>query len=115
MRKLRYAIGAVAFGVLLWQGLVWITGAANFILPSPSPSPWRVAQAGWDHRQLIWESAQVTATEVALGLVPGTFMGVVTAILLASSRRLHQVAMPLLVFTQAVPVFALAPILTLWF
>ncbi|WP_299373900.1 ABC transporter permease [uncultured Tateyamaria sp.] len=110
MRNLRYATGAVAFAVLVWQGLVWITGAPNFILPSP----WRVAQAGWEHRKLIWENAQVTATEVALGLILGTVLGVATAILLASSDRLHRLIMPLLVFTQAVPVFALAPILTLW-
>lgn len=111
MSNLRYALGACAFGLLLWQGLVWITGAPHFILPSP----WRVGQAAWDNRILIGSNAIVTATEVALGLVIGTILGALTAIQLASSARLHRLIMPLLVFTQAVPVFALAPILTLWF
>lgn len=111
MNNLRYALGACAFGLLLWQGLVWITGAPHFILPSP----WRVGQAAWDNRVLIGSNAIVTATEVALGLVIGTSLGALTAIQLASSARLHRLIMPLLVFTQAVPVFALAPILTLWF
>lgn len=111
MNNLRYIAGCVAFGLLLWQGLVWITAAPHFILPSPL----RVAQAGWDNRVLIGENARVTATEVALGLVLGTLLGALTAIQLASSHRLHRLVMPLLVFTQAVPVFALAPILTLWF
>ena len=111
MSNLRYACMAAALGVLLWQGLVWITNAPHFILPSP----WRVAQAGWDNRALIGENAWVTATEVALGLVLGAVLGAVTAVQLASSARLHRLVMPLLVFTQAVPVFALAPILTLWF
>lgn len=111
MSNLRYGLGACAFGLLLWQGLVWITGAPHFILPSP----WRVGQAAWDNRVLIGNNAIVTATEVALGLVIGTVLGALTAIQLASSARLHRLIMPLLVFTQAVPVFALAPILTLWF
>jgi len=111
MSQLRYALGAIVFALILWQGMVWITGAPHFILPSP----WRVAQAGWENRVLIGEHAFVTASEVMLGLVLATLLGVATAIQLASSQRLHRLVMPLLVFTQAVPVFALAPILTLWF
>lgn len=111
MLGLRYAVSATAFGLLLWQGLVWVTGIPHFILPSP----WRVAQAAWDYRFLIGENALVTLTEVALGLVIGSLLGVVTAVQLACSDRLHRLVMPLLIFTQAVPVFALAPILTLWF
>ncbi|MGC8203718.1 ABC transporter permease [Aliiroseovarius sp. PTFE2010] len=111
MSQLRYGLGAIVFALMLWQGMVWITGAPHFILPSP----WRVAQAGWENRVLIGEHALVTATEVMLGLVLATLLGVATAIQLASSQRLHRLVMPLLVFTQAVPVFALAPILTLWF
>ncbi|MEP3845230.1 MAG: ABC transporter permease [Paracoccaceae bacterium] len=111
MSNLRYACMATALGLLLWQGLIWITDAPHFILPSP----WRVAQAGWESRALIGENAWVTATEVALGLILGSILGAVTAVQLASSARLHRLVMPLLVLTQAVPVFALAPILTLWF
>ncbi|CAN0602810.1 unnamed protein product, partial [Ectocarpus sp. 12 AP-2014] len=111
MSTLRYTLGAIAFGLLIWQGIVVLTAAPNFILPSP----WRVAQAAWDNRVLIGSNALVTATEVVLGLILGTLLGVITAIQLASSRQLHRLVMPLLVFTQAVPVFALAPILTLWF
>lgn len=111
MSKLRYVFSVIGFGLLLWQGVIWITGAPHFILPSP----WRVAQVAWNNRALIGANALVTATEVALGLVLGSLLGIVTAIQLASSERLYRLMMPLLVFTQAVPVFALAPILTLWF
>jgi putative hydroxymethylpyrimidine transport system permease protein len=111
MTRIRYALGACAFALLLWQGIVWITGVPSFILPSPL----RVAQAAIANRALIAENAFVTATEVILGLIIGTVLGAVTAIQLASSARLHRLVMPLLIFTQAVPVFALAPLLTLWF
>ncbi|MGJ8547802.1 MAG: ABC transporter permease [Sulfitobacter sp.] len=111
MRRLRYALAATVFALLLWQVIVWITGVPSFILPSPL----RVARAALENRALIAQNALVTATEVFLGLLIGTVLGAVTAIQLARSARLHRLVMPLLIFTQAVPVFALAPILTLWF
>ena len=111
MTRIRYALGACTFALLLWQGIVWLTGVPSFILPSPL----RVAQAALDNRVLIAENALVTATEVILGLITGTVLGAFTAIQFANSDRLHRLVMPLLIFTQAVPVFALAPILTLWF
>ena len=111
MTRIRYALGACTFALLLWQGIVWLTGVPSFILPSPL----RVAQAALDNRLLIAENALVTATEVILGLITGTVLGAFTAVQFANSDRLHRLVMPLLIFTQAVPVFALAPILTLWF
>ena len=111
MTRIRYALGACTFALLVWQGIVWLTGVPSFILPSPL----RVAQAALDNRVLIAENALVTATEVILGLITGTVLGAFTAVQFANSDRLHRLVMPLLIFTQAVPVFALAPILTLWF
>ena len=111
MILIRYALGACTFALLLWQGIVWLTGVPSFILPSPL----RVAQAALDNRVLIAENALVTATEVILGLITGTVLGAFTAVQFANSDRLQRLVMPLLIFTQAVPVFALAPILTLWF
>lgn len=111
MRQLRYPFAATLLALGLWQSLVWITGAPHFILPDP----WRVAQTGFENRALIAEHALVTGTEVILGLLIGSVLGAVTAIQLAAAPKLARLVMPLLVFTQAVPVFALAPILTLWF
>ena len=111
MIRLRYPIVAMLFGLGLWQAVIWITGAPHFILPSP----WRVAKVGFESRALIAEHALVTGTEVILGLLIGAILGALTAIQLAASPKLARLMLPLLVFTQAVPVFALAPILTLWF
>ena len=111
MIRLRYPFYATLIGLGLWQVVIWITGAPHFILPSP----WRVATVGFENRALIAEHALVTGTEVILGLLIGTTLGALTAIQLAASLKLARMMMPLLVFTQAVPVFALAPILTLWF
>ena len=106
-----YILWALLLGLAIWQALVIVTGSPPFILPSP----WRVAQALFDNRVIIAENAWITILEVMAGLVLGTLLGVLTAIQLASSKTTERLMMPILVFTQAVPVFALAPVLTLWF
>ena len=111
LKRLQYPILAPLIGLSLWQAVVWLTNAPHFILPGPL----RVAQAGYKNWESISGHALVTATEIGLGLVIGILLGVATAINLATSPRLARLSLPLLVFTQAVPVFALAPILTLWF
>lgn len=104
-------LGATLFVLVLWQGLVWATGLPRFLLPGPA----LVAQALWDNAELIFYHASITALEVVLGLLIGTLLGAATAIHLASSPAARWLVQPILVMTQALPVFALAPILTLWF
>lgn len=109
--KFRDTFIALLIGIGIWQGLVVLTNAPHYILPSP----WRVAQAAFQSRAIIADNAWVTIAEVLIGLVIGTALGVVTAIQLALSKTAERLMLPILVFTQAVPVFALAPLLTLWF
>lgn len=97
--------------VSAWQLLVLVTGVQPFILPSPL----QVAKALWVYRAIILENAQITIIEVLLGMLFGTVLGIVTAIHLATSATARAILRPILVFSQAIPVFALAPILVLWF
>lgn len=108
--KLLPPIAATAFALLLWQTIVWLTDLPRFILPSPG----LVAETWWTNRALIAEHTLVTLQEVLLGLLIGIALGVVTALHLATSKMARTLVQPILVFTQALPVFALAPILTLW-
>ena len=55
--------------------------------------------------------AGVTLAEIVLGLVLGTLLGMAAAISLAAAPRLRLWLLPVLVISQAPPVFALAPIL----
>lgn len=109
--KARDTVLAILLGLALWQALVVLTAAPHYILPSP----WRVVQAAYKSRLIIAENAWVTGVEVLLGLILGTVLGALTAIQLALSKTTERLVLPILVFTQAVPVFALAPLLTLWF
>ena len=96
--------------LLMWHILVVATGLPAFILPSPM----RVAMALFDNMELISQHAMVTMAEVLLGLCLGTVLGVITAISLAQSQVARLVVRPMMVLSQALPVFALAPVLTLW-
>jgi putative hydroxymethylpyrimidine transport system permease protein len=108
-RLLRPAAAAlIAIG--LWQALVVLADLPPFILPGPL----RVLEALWTNRALIAENAVYTIAEVLMGLALGAALGAATAIWLAASPLARSFVQPTLVFSQAVPVFALAPILTLW-
>ena len=96
--------------VLLWQIIVWLTDAPHFILPAPA----RVAEAWWAHHMTILGHAGVTLLEIALGLLCGVALGVSSALTLSYFGPARRWLLPVLVASQAVPVFALAPILVLW-
>jgi putative hydroxymethylpyrimidine transport system permease protein len=107
----RAGILSALLGVTLWQAVVWATGLPRFILPGPG----LVATTIWKSRALIAEHALITMTEVIAGLILGTVLGALSAVGLAASKWARTLVRPMLVFSQAIPVFALAPILTLWF
>lgn len=107
----RAGILSALLGVALWQTVVWATGLPRFILPGPG----LVATTIWKSRALIAEHALITMTEVIAGLILGTVLGALSAVGLAASKWARTLVRPMLVFSQAIPVFALAPILTLWF
>ncbi len=102
---------AAVLAIALWQAVVWLGELPPFILPGPA----RVVEALWQNRLAIAQNALVTIGEVLVGLVLGALLGAATAVQLAASASARAVVRPILVFTQAVPVFALAPVLTLWF
>ncbi len=105
--------GAVIFlGLLvIWQALVSLTGVESFILPGPLAVA-RALVARWS---LLAENAGVTILEILLGLACGSLLGAASALLIAAFRPARDWLLPVLVVSQAIPVFALAPLLVLWF
>ncbi|MEJ2136525.1 MAG: ABC transporter permease [Desulfofustis sp.] len=95
----------------LWQLLVLATQVPPYILPGPLP----VAQALIDHGPLLLKHLKTTAFEIIAGLLIGTLLGSSCALTMIISPLLKRWMQPVLVISQAIPVFALAPILVLWF
>ncbi len=111
MRRAGSIIASALVALAAWQALILLTGVPRFILPGPA----LVAETLWTSRALIAHHTVITAIEVLAGLALGATLGGATAIALAASPLARQLVRPMLIFSQAVPVFALAPILTLWF
>lgn len=107
---MRRALVAVAALLLVWQGAVWATGLPPFVLPAP----WAVAAEGWTSRAMLAEHGLVTLAEVMAGLGLGGAAGVGFAIAGQVVPALRRWIDPVLAATQAVPVFVLAPVLTIW-
>ena len=110
LRPLAAATAATVAALVIWQAVIWVTGVPRFILPSPV----LVAQAIWESRVLLASHAVVTMTEVLIGLALGAGLGFFSAIALVAWPVVRAFVHPILVVSQSVPVFALAPILTLW-
>ncbi len=101
----------VLCGLLLaWQAVIWLTAVPPYILPAPI----EVLAAWSDRADLILSHAATTVAEMLLGLAAGVLLGMTSALTLAHFPPARPWVLPLLVVSQALPVFALAPILVLW-
>jgi putative hydroxymethylpyrimidine transport system permease protein len=103
---------AVALGLLLiWQAIVLVFAPPPYMLPPPlwvlgalsnNPDLWRV-------------HAVTTLAETLVGLISGTVIGAALALAMSFLPPTRRLLLPVLVVSQAIPVFAIAPLLALWF
>ena len=111
-RLARWGRGIAVFaGLLLLWWLATLSTIPAFLLPSPVA----VAQALWKSQDFLFYHTLITASEVVTGLLLGVLLGVLLALGMIYSPRLQRWLMPLVLTSQAIPVFALAPLLVLWF
>jgi len=96
--------------LLVWYLITVVTEAPPYILPNPK----LVIKAFISNSDLLFFHGLITLTEILLGLTIGLVFGIISAIFLAYYQTARQWLMPILVVSQAIPVFALAPVLVLW-
>ena len=95
----------------LWEGAVRLLAIPAYILPGPL----RIAVTGWDNAAILAHNAAITLGEMLLGLVCGSVLGILCALAMASSPLARRAMRPVLLVAQALPVFAIAPLLVIWF
>jgi putative hydroxymethylpyrimidine transport system permease protein len=110
MRIIRLIFIAVGL-VLGWQTMILLTHVPHYILPTPV----NVARAALTHAGPLFDHAMTTLFEIIAGLLIGTLLGALSALSMIASLSLKRWLLPVLVISQAIPVFALAPLLVLWF
>ena len=94
----------------VWQAVIEIWALPTFILPPPLA----VLDVLIQRWHVLAKHAWVTAQEVLLGLVFGVAAGLFFALLMLLFRPVKRWLLPILIASQAIPVFAIAPILMLW-
>ena len=101
-------IAATIFAI--WEFCCVYFNLPPFMLPPPS-KVFISIYTNWD---LLLKHASYTLIEILASIFIGTIIGVVTALIISSSERLKRWVMPILLASQSIPVFALAPLLILW-
>ncbi len=94
----------------LWEWGVRAFGIPFYILPAPS----RIATLLVTERALLASEAAVTLLEIFLGFGIAFIMGIGLALLIFASRTVERAVYPLVIASQTVPVFAIAPLLIVW-
>jgi NitT/TauT family transport system permease protein len=106
MRVVRLIWPPFVFGLaflLIWEAAVKIFDFQPYFLPAPS-SIWTEFR---DNTALIWEAARVSGGNALIGLLVGTALGISMSFLLGRYRLLNDLATPLAVALNAVPIFVL--------
>ena len=101
-------IGSLIF---IW----WLISFFNYIPAYLLPSPSAVIQALNINHQLLWQATLTTTQETIIGLVIGCFFGMFLALFMILVPFLRHWLMPIIIISQSIPTFALAPLLVLWF
>jgi ABC-type nitrate/sulfonate/bicarbonate transport system permease component len=102
---------ALALGLLAWEVLVRLRETPTWFIPKPT----EIAREMVESRALIWRHTWTTLQEMLIGLVLAFVLGVLLAVVIASSRLVERAVYPAVVASQAIPIIALAPILLIWF
>lgn len=99
----------------IWQGAIEIFHIKKYVLPSPLLvfkslfDPAMAAKNNW------WINIGTTASEILLSFLVTLVAGVLLALLIAWSKPLNKLIMPVIVLLNSIPKIALAPLFLLWF
>ncbi len=96
--------------LLLWEAACRVMEVPDFILPAPSG----IIHTCFTQAPLLLRHAGVTAGEIVLGISLALIMAVPLAILMFAHPAVEKALAPFLVASQAIPVFALAPLFVVW-
>jgi ABC-type nitrate/sulfonate/bicarbonate transport system permease component len=114
--KSRILSVVLPLSVLLAIGLVWEAAVRGFEIPSYIlPGPAKILVVMWHRLDLLVFHGLITLLEIGLGFLAALVLGVGLAVAIHASRTVERSLMPLVIASQTIPVFAIAPLLILWF
>lgn len=102
--------GVAAFGLLVWELVVWAFDLPRALLPTPRA----VFASAMELRVDLFDATLVTLAAATEGLVLAVLIGSIIGVLFSLSRLVRLAFFPYVVFLQTVPIVAIAPILVIW-
>jgi NitT/TauT family transport system permease protein len=105
-RALESIVPPIVFGigfVVIWELTVKVFDLKPYFVPAPSA----IAEAFADNIELVTDAALVSGRNALVGLIAGTVLGVASAFVLMRFRVLSEIATPLAVALNAVPIIVL--------
>jgi NitT/TauT family transport system permease protein len=102
---------ALVLLLALWEGLARVLGIPAWLLPPPSA----IGTAAAREASMLLGAALTTGRSALVGFGLSAAVGVLSAVILGSSRLLERALYPYTLFLQTVPIVAIAPLLVLWF
>lgn len=111
MRWVQVAVVSVVIGLLFgWEVICRMGVVPPFILPPPS----RILETTVMESPRLLPHAGVTLMEIVAGIAVAIGVAVPLAIVMFYNPAVERALAPILIASQAVPVFAVAPLLVIW-
>ena len=111
--RLRAALigaGTVAVLIAAWEASARLGSLPEFVLPSPT----QVVSAAIHQSPVLGHDIVTTTTEAVLGLVVGTILGWLLAVLTSALPSIGDATRPVVLLSQTIPTVVLAPLMILW-
>ena len=103
---------AILLAVLgIWEAVVHFFDIKRIILPAPS----KILVTLFVERGQLLKHTLVTLQEMLLGFALAVSIGIPLAVLMSEFPVLEKALYPYVIGSQTVPVFAIAPLLVMWF
>ncbi len=108
-------VGLIPLGVILglavlWEAVCRLGGLPDFILPPPSG----ILQVAVLEAPQLLPHAATTLVEILAGIALALSLAIPLAVVMFARPALEKSLAPFLIASQAIPVFALAPLLVVW-
>ena len=110
-RRLSSLLTPIIFGALFlgaWEGFVAWRHIKPFVLVKPS----QVWSAGFDNLQRITDAMQVSGANALVGLIAGTLLGCLAALLASGIRWVGELVNPVAIAVNAIPIVVLIALFT---
>jgi NitT/TauT family transport system permease protein len=95
----------------LWEAVIVIFDLPAYILPRP----FDIVVNAVTRFDVFYQSSLLTFSEVGIGFLLGSAIGILIALLMALAPRIERLSMPVIVLINCVPPVAFIPLALIWF